>query len=116
MGRGAGSAQAALVRGARKRGEVIAHAAMVAGWLDRGRARFLLDRERVSACLPLRRLKPRQLVQGAPGPKPARLTAQRRRPDGYQAFFAQALHQPLAATRLPANRGQGAAASAALPW
>lgn len=36
--------------------------------------------------------------------------------DGCQAFFVQALHQPLAATVLPANNGQPPVASPALPW
>jgi len=33
----------------------------------------------------------------------------------FQTFLAQALHQPLAATFLPANSGQGPAAAPALP-
>jgi hypothetical protein len=32
------------------------------------------------------------------------------------AFFAQALHQPVATTCLPAKKGQPPAASLALPW
>ena len=34
----------------------------------------------------------------------------------YQAFFAQALHQPVAITCLPANNGQPPVVSLALPW
>jgi len=34
----------------------------------------------------------------------------------HQAFLAQALHQALAATCLPANSGQAAAGSVGLPW
>ena len=43
-------------------------------------------------------------------------TAQAMRCRSRQAFLAQALHQPLAMTCLPANSGQPPAASPALPW